>query len=191
MRRLTLAFILLIALIAVGNGLVIWQFQAARLQTNRLTSAQQQLSAAFQLQVNVLSFHQTLRDLAASTDARRVSAESAGVRTTLRGEGLRIRTALGSLPANTPVDPALLPLMESIQATLPAQLEAINALTLSEDWTTIRRRLRDELSHDPPCACKRPGRRAGPASATSSPLSNSRRQSWSSGSTSGPAMSSR
>jgi len=145
MRRLTLAFILLIALIAVGNGLVLWQFQAARLQTNRLTSAQQQLSAAFQLQVNLLSFHQTLRDLSASTDARRLSAETAALRTTLSDQGLRIRTALGSLPANTPVDPALLPLMESIQATLPAQLEAINALTLSEDWTTIRRRLRDEL----------------------------------------------
>ena len=145
MRRLTLAFILLIALIAVGNGLVIWQFQAARLQTNRLTSAQQQLSAAFQLQVNLLSFHQTLRDISASTDARRLSAETAALRTTLSDQGLRIRTALGSLPANTPVDPALLPLMESIQATLPAQLEAIKALTLSEDWTTIRRRLRDEL----------------------------------------------
>src|SRR6185503_5919044 len=145
MRRLTLPFVLLIALIAVGNGLVIWQFQAARLQTNRLTSAQQQLSAAFQLQVNLLSFHQTLRDLSASTDARRLSAETAALRTTLSDQGLRIRTALGSLPANTPVDPALLPLMESIQATLPAQLEAINALTLSEDWTTIRRRLRDEL----------------------------------------------
>jgi len=145
MRRLTLAFILLMALIAVGNGLVIWQFQAARLQTNRLTSAQQQLSAAFQLQVNLLSFHQTLRDISASTDARRLSAETAALRTTLSDQGLRIRTALGSLPANTPVDPALLPLMESIQATLPAQLEAIKALTLSEDWTTIRRRLRDEL----------------------------------------------
>ena len=145
MRRLTLAFILLMALIAVGNGLVIWQFQAARLQTNRLTSAQQELSAAFQLQVNLLSFHQTLRDISASTDARRLSAETAALRTTLSDQGLRIRTALGSLPANTPVDPALLPLMESIQATLPAQLEAIKALTLSEDWTTIRRRLRDEL----------------------------------------------
>jgi len=145
MRRLTLAFVLLIALIAVGNGLVIWQFQAARLQTNRLTSAQQQLSAAFQLQVNLLSFHQTLRDLSASTDARRLSAETAALRTALSDQGLHIRAALASLPANTPVDPALLPLMESIQATLPAQLEAITALTLSEDWTTIQRRLRDEL----------------------------------------------
>jgi signal transduction histidine kinase len=145
MRRLTLAFVLLIALIAVGNGLVVWQFQAARLQTNRLTSAQQQLSAAFQLQVNLLSFHQTLRDLSASTDARRLSAETAALRTALSDQGLHIRAALASLPANTPVDPALLPIMESIQATLPAQLEAINALTLSEDWTTIQRRLRDEL----------------------------------------------
>ena len=143
--RLTLAFVVLVALIAVGNGLVIWQFHSARLQTNRLTGAQQQLSAAFQLQVTLLSFHQTLRDLSEATDARRLSTETAGLRKALHDQGVHIRTALASLPANTPVDPALLPLIESIQATLPAQLEAINALALSDDWMTIQRRLRHEL----------------------------------------------
>jgi signal transduction histidine kinase len=143
--RLTLAFVVLVLLIAVGNGLVLWQFQTARLQTNRLTSAQQQLSAAFQLQVNLLSFHQTLRDLSDSTNARRLSAETVALRKTLSDEGLHIKTALASLPANTTVDPALLAIMESIQATLPAQLEAINALAISDDWPTIQRRLRSEL----------------------------------------------
>src|SRR4029453_1189941 len=143
--RLTLAFVVLVLLIAVGNGLVLWQFQTARLQTNRLTSAQQQLSAAFQLQVNLLSFHQTLRDLSDSTNARRLSAETVALRKTLSDEGLHIKTALASLPANTAVDPALLAIMESIQATLPAQLEAINALAVSDDWPTIQRRLRSEL----------------------------------------------
>ena len=143
--RLTLAFVVLVLLIAVGNGLVLWQFQTARLQTNRLTSAQQQLSAAFQLQVNLLSFHQTLRDLSDSTNARRLSAETVALRKTLSDEGLHIKTALASLPANTTVDPALLAIMESIQATLPAQLEAINALAVSDDWPTIQRRLRSEL----------------------------------------------
>jgi len=38
-----------------------------------------------------------------------------------------------------------LAIMESIQATLPAQLEAINALAVSDDWPTIQRRLRSEL----------------------------------------------
>jgi len=132
--RLTLAFVVLVLLIAVGNGLVLWQFQTARLQTNRLTSAQQQLSAAFQLQVNLLSFHQTLRDLSDSTNARRLSAETVALRETLSDEGLHIKTALASLPANTTVDPALLAIMESIQATLPAQLEAINALNYTVLW---------------------------------------------------------
>jgi signal transduction histidine kinase len=143
--RLTLAFVVLIALIAVGNGLVIWQFQSARLQTNRLAGAQQQLIAAFQLQVSVLSLHQTLRDLLESADARRLSAETAPLRTALSDEGVRIRTALASLRANTPLEPALLPLMESIQATLPAQLEAINDLTMTGDWATLQRRLQYEL----------------------------------------------
>src|SRR4029453_9664206 len=88
--RLTLAFVVLILLIAVGNGLVLWQFQSARLQTNRLTSAQQQLSAAFQLQVTLLALHQTLRDLSESTNARRRSTETAALRETLNEQGLHI-----------------------------------------------------------------------------------------------------
>src|SRR4029079_1779289 len=80
-----------------------------------------------------------------SANARRRAAETATLRTTLSDQGLRIKTTLASLPANTPVDPSLLPLMESIQATLPAQLEAINALAMSDDVATIQRRLRSEL----------------------------------------------
>ena len=62
--RLTLAFALFIALILAGNALVIWQFHVARIQTDRLTSANQQLTAVLQLQVGLLLFHQRLDDLA-------------------------------------------------------------------------------------------------------------------------------
>ena len=46
--RLTLAFALLIALILAGNALVIWQFHMARIQTDRLMGANQQLIAVLQ-----------------------------------------------------------------------------------------------------------------------------------------------
>ena len=65
-HRLTLAFALLIALILAGNALVIWQFHMARIQTDRLIGANQQLMAVLKLQVGLLSFHQRLDDLARS-----------------------------------------------------------------------------------------------------------------------------
>jgi len=46
--RLTLAFALLIALILAGNAFVIWQFHMARIQSDRLTGANQQLIAVLQ-----------------------------------------------------------------------------------------------------------------------------------------------
>jgi signal transduction histidine kinase len=143
--RLTLAFAALIALILVGNGLVIWQFQMARSQTSRLTGANQQLIAVLQLQVSLLSFHQRLDDLARSGDAHRLAAEAEPLRRGLREQAQQTRTAVANVPPETRVDPALLPTLEAIEGTLLAQLDAINKLASSGDWGTVQRRLDNEL----------------------------------------------
>src|SRR5215468_11910744 len=78
--RLTLAFALLIALILAGNALVIWEFHMARIQSDRLTGANQQLIAVLQFQVGLLSFHQRLDDLARSGDAHYLAAEAEQLR---------------------------------------------------------------------------------------------------------------
>jgi hypothetical protein len=78
--QLTLAFAILIALILGGNGFVIWQFHMVRIPTDRLTGANQQLTAVLQLQVSLLTFHQRLDDLARSGDASRLTAEAEPLR---------------------------------------------------------------------------------------------------------------
>src|SRR5258707_2129277 len=75
-RRLTLTLALLIALILGGNGLVILQFERARLQTDRLTGVSHQLITVLRLQESLLSFHQRLNELAESRDARRLATEA-------------------------------------------------------------------------------------------------------------------
>ena len=65
-RRLTLTLGLLIALILGGNGLVIMQFERARLQTDRLTGVSQQLIAVLRLQESIVSFHQRLNEVVQS-----------------------------------------------------------------------------------------------------------------------------
>src|SRR5258708_319547 len=96
--RLTLIFGVLIAIILGGNGLVVWQFHIPRLQTDRPAAANQQLVAVLQLQVNLLSFHQRLDDVARSNDAERLIAEGEPLRKLLREQAQQTRTAVASLP---------------------------------------------------------------------------------------------
>jgi len=142
---LALTFALLIALILGGNGLLVWQFHLARLQTDRLTGLNQELIAVLRLQEGLLSFHQRLDELAQSRDAHRLVAEAEPLRRTLLGQTQRTRSILADLPSETPVDPAFLPTVEAIEVTLPSQIEAISALATSGDWVAVRLRLGNEL----------------------------------------------
>jgi signal transduction histidine kinase len=143
--RLTLAFALLIALILAGNALVIWQFHMARIQTDRLTGANQQLIAVLQFQVALLQFHQQLDDLARSRDPHHLTTEAEPLRRALEEQAQQTRTTVANLPPGTQVDPAFLPTLETIEVALPAQLEAINDLAKSGDWETVQSRLDNEL----------------------------------------------
>ena len=143
--RLTLAFALLVALILAGNALVIWQFHMARIQTDRLISANQQLIAVLQLQVGLLSFHQRLDDLARSGDAHHLTTEAEPLRRAFEEQAQQIRTAVANLPPGTQVDPTFLPTLETIEVVLPAQLEAINDLAILGDWGAVQSRLNNEL----------------------------------------------
>src|SRR5262249_27917788 len=143
--RLTLAFALLIALILAGNALVIWQFHMARIQTDRLTGANQQLIAVLHLQVGLLSFHQRLDDLARSGDAKHLTAEAEPLRRVIEEQARQTRVAVANLPPGTQVHPAFLSTLEAIEVALPAQLEAIKGLAKSGDWGSVQHRLDNEL----------------------------------------------
>src|SRR5271155_937345 len=107
--RLTATFALLMVLILGGNALIIWQFNLARTQTDRLTGANQQMILVLQLQVSLLSFHQRLDDLARSRDAQRLVVEAGPLLSALAGQTERTRAALVSLPPEAPADPAFWP----------------------------------------------------------------------------------
>jgi signal transduction histidine kinase len=144
-RRLTLTLALLIALILGGNGLVILQFERARLQTDRLTGVSQQLIAVLRLQEGLLSFHQRLNDLAQSKDADRLVTEAEPLRTALLEQTQQTRSTLAYLPSEFRVDPAFLTALDAFETTLPSQLQDIAALATAGDWEAVRFRLDNEL----------------------------------------------
>jgi len=146
-RRLSLTLALLIALILGGNGLVILQFERARLQTNRLTGVSQQLIAVLRLQDSLLSFHQRLNELTQSRDAYRLVTEAKPLRTALLEQTQQTKSALVYLPSQFRVDPAFLTALDAFEITLPAQLEEITALATAGDWEAVHLRLDNEAKH--------------------------------------------
>ena len=143
--RLALIFVVLIAVILGGNGLLIWQFYAARLQTDRLTGVNQQVIAVLRLQESLLSFHQRLNDLVQSRDANRLVTEAEPLRRALLEQIHQSKTTLTHLPPEDHVDPAFLPTLEAIEIGLPSQLQAIIALAASGDWEAVHLRLANEF----------------------------------------------
>jgi signal transduction histidine kinase len=145
-RGLALLLGLLVALILGGNGLVIYQFKRAQLQTDRLTGVSQQLIATLRLQQSLQSFHQRLNELAQSKDAHRLMTETEPLRAALRKQTQQTRSGLAYLPPEFRVDPAFLTALDTIEVTLPFQLDDISALVEAGDWDAVRIRLDSELN---------------------------------------------
>src|SRR5260221_2716716 len=144
-RRLTLTLALLIALILGGNGLVVLQFERPRLQTDRLTGVSQQLIAVLRLQESLLSFHQRLNELTQSKDAHRLVTEAKPLRIALLQQTRQTRNTLAYFPSEFHVDPAFMTALDTIEITLPLQLEDITGLATAGDWEAVRLRLDTEL----------------------------------------------
>jgi signal transduction histidine kinase len=138
---LTVTFVVLVGLILAGNGLLVWQFQIARMQTERLNGGNQQVIAVLRLQEELLSFHQQLDELVHSRDARRLISEAEPLRKTFLEQIQQTRNTVTHLPSETRVDPAFLPTLDAIAIDLPSQVDAVTALAGLGDWDVVRTRL--------------------------------------------------
>ena len=129
--KLTLTFAILIALILGGNGLLLWQFHLARLETDRLSAVNQQVISVLRLQESLVSAHERLDELAKTKDAGRLAAEAEPLRKALLEKAENTRNAVMGSPSQARIDPAFLPTLEAIEITLPSQLQAVTALAAS------------------------------------------------------------
>lgn len=144
-RRLTLTIGLLIAVILAGNGLVILQFQEARLQSDRLSGVSLQLIAVLRLQKSLQSFHQQLDELVQSRDEQRLVTEAEPLRNALLEETHRVRATLGYLGPGFHADASFVTALEAMEITLPLQLQDLINLAKAGDWEVVRLHLDQEL----------------------------------------------
>jgi methyl-accepting chemotaxis protein len=143
--RLTLCFILIILAMLLGNAVLLWQFQRARNQVERLSGVDQELIAVLLAHTNLMSFYDRLDVLANSENTAELVKEAEPLHNALLEDSRRSRNVLGRLPPEVELDPTLLPTLEAIQDALPAELDAITVLAKSRDWQAVRLRLVNQV----------------------------------------------
>jgi PAS domain S-box-containing protein len=138
-------FLLIILAMLAGNGILLWQFQRAQQQAERLAGVDQVLIAVLQAHTGLMSFYERLNVLAQSEDVAQLPKQIETLQAALIEDTQRTRKALSQLPTGVQLDPALVPTLLAIQGELPAQLEAIAKLAKSGAWNPVRLRLANQV----------------------------------------------
>src|SRR5260370_1039396 len=142
--RLMLGFVVIIFSMLAADAVVLWQFHLVRAQVERLNGIDQKLIPVLRLHTSLTTFHDRLEDLADSRDIGRLVTEGERLRTAVLEDSRRAMNAF-SLPAfDSQRDPTILPILQSVQSALPAQLEAITTLANAGDWRAVRQRLANQ-----------------------------------------------
>jgi signal transduction histidine kinase len=144
-KPLILMFVLLVAFILGGNGLLIWQFRIARQQTDRLAVVSSQMMDILRLQYVLVSFHQNLDELVALRDAPTLSRRSEQLQEDLLEQLQQTREALSLSPSDRQLGSRFLPILDSVEIGFPHQLVAIRSLGALGDWEAVNHRVADQL----------------------------------------------
>ncbi len=142
---LMLTFVLLVAFILGGNGLLIWQFRIARQQTDRLAIVSRQTMAILRLQYVLVSFHQSLDELIELRDASALSIRSELLKKDLLEQLQQTRETLSSSPSDHQLASRCLPVLDAIELGFPHHIEAIEQLGAAGGWEAVNRRVMDQL----------------------------------------------
>ncbi len=144
-RRLTLCFVGIFVLLLAVNGILLWQFHSAQVRADRrLTGISVELIAVLNLQSSLQSFNDRLDRVAQPQNAVILRQESGPLRDMILDSVRDARNAITHLPPEVQPYPTLIPTIEAIESTLPLQLESLNSLAASGDWSALRLRLANQ-----------------------------------------------
>ncbi|MGB2639445.1 MAG: PAS domain-containing protein, partial [Candidatus Acidiferrum sp.] len=143
--RLTLCFAFIILAMLLGNAVLLWQFHRAQDQVERLRGVDQEMIILLQARTSLMSFYDRVDELAHSENSAELLAEAEPLRKALLEDSRRTRNALSRLPPEVQLDPTLVPALQAIQDSLPAELDAVTALAKLNDWQAVRLRLANQV----------------------------------------------
>jgi PAS domain S-box-containing protein len=143
--RLTLCFVLIIALMSVGTGILLWQSHVMRTQANRLKEMDEQFMEVQRVRSLVLSFRNESEQLVRARNLARLQQEAPALRNQLNDSLRQTQTVFRGIEPNNILDPSVLPTLETIQGVLPSQLDSLTTLASVGDWEALRQRVEQPL----------------------------------------------
>jgi PAS domain S-box-containing protein len=139
--RLTLCFVLIIALMSVGTGILLWQSRVMRAQANRLKEMDEQFMEVQRVHALVLSFRNESEQLVKARNLARLQQEAPVLRNRLNDSLRQTQTVFRGIEPNNTLDPTVLPTLETIQGLLPSQIDSLTTLASVADWDALSQRM--------------------------------------------------
>jgi PAS domain S-box-containing protein len=139
--RLTLCFVLIIALMSVGTGILLWQSRVMRAQANRLKEMDEQFMEVQRVHALVLSFRNESEQLVKARNLARLQQEAPALRNRLNDSLRQTQTVFRGIEPNNTLDPTVLPTLETIQGLLPSQIDSLTTLASVADWDALSQRM--------------------------------------------------
>src|ERR1700752_1836019 len=107
--RLTFCFVLIIALMSVGTGILLWQSHVMRTQANRLKEMDEQFMEVQRVRSLVLSFRNESEQVVRARNVARLQQEAPALRNQLNDSLRQTRTLFRGIEPNNLLDPTVLP----------------------------------------------------------------------------------
>src|SRR5246127_1612991 len=143
--RLTFCFVLIIALMSLGTGILLWQSHVMRTQANRLRQVDEQFMEVQRVRALVLSFHKKSEQLVTARNLARLQQEAPALRNQLNDSLRQSQTVFRGIEPNNTLDPTVLPTLEIIQSSLHSQIDSLSTLASIGDWEALTRRVQQPL----------------------------------------------
>ena len=142
--RLTVCFLIIVAMMIAGDAISIWQLRQLEAHTEMLKAADKASSAIVRLHLDVNSFSGRVAVLTRGHNTHQFTTEAAQVRETFL---LHVRDAeqiLNSLPEISQ-DAFTLSTVRTLKTTLPSQVDSEIELANAGDWPAIQLRLTGQI----------------------------------------------
>ena len=143
--RLTICFVVIIALMSVGTGVMLWQSHVMRTQANRLKQLDEQFMEVQRIHALVLSFSNESEQLVKARNLARLQQEAPALRNQLNDSLRQTQTVFRGIESNNTLDPTVLPTLETIQSSLHSQIDSLTTLASIGDWEALTQRVEQPL----------------------------------------------
>lgn len=143
--RLTSCFIVIVFLMLSSHAFTLWQFGRVRLQEERMHHLDQESHAVLRVHADLLILRNQLEDLATARDANRFAKETTEMRRRFLEEAEEANLFLRR-QSGVSRDPTMLSTLETIQSSLPVQIDALRDLADAGDWVAVRLRVQNQVA---------------------------------------------